>query len=143
MTTKADLIAKKGKVEALFAGAATAGERDAAQAAMDRIKAKLRHLEGLREAPTQMVFSLGDGRSKSLFLALCRRHGLKLGHPSKHKGNNVTVWVAHRFADKTLWPEFCRLGDALESFLDEATEQYIRERVTKGKVDPEEGRGPS
>lgn len=44
MTTEAELKEKLRKIEALFAGAATGGERDAAQAARERIQAKLRHL---------------------------------------------------------------------------------------------------
>ncbi len=46
MTTEGELKEKLRKIEALFAGAATAGERHAAQAALERIMAKLREMEG-------------------------------------------------------------------------------------------------
>ncbi|WP_245311960.1 hypothetical protein [Bradyrhizobium pachyrhizi] len=45
------------KVEALYFGAATAGERDAAEAAAERLKAKLEEVSR-RDPPIEMKFSL-------------------------------------------------------------------------------------
>jgi hypothetical protein len=64
------------KIEALFAGAATTGERIAAEAAIERVRARLAELER-RDTPIEMQFSLPDQWSRRLFLALCRRYGLK------------------------------------------------------------------
>src|SRR6476646_11994597 len=59
------------KVEALYFGATTAGERDAAEAAAERLKAKLE--EACRRDPAvEMKFSLPDQWSVRLFIALCR-----------------------------------------------------------------------
>lgn len=51
MTTEAELKEKLLKIEALFVGATTVGERDAAQAAREQIQAKLRDMEGQERAP--------------------------------------------------------------------------------------------
>ena len=71
MTGESDLREKLRKIEALFAGAATAGERDAAEAALQRVKARLAEI-GRRDPPVEMQFSMPDQWSQRLFLALCR-----------------------------------------------------------------------
>ena len=75
MNDEAALRDKLRKIEALFAGAATAGERAAAGAAADRIRAKLKEAEK-REKPVEIRFSLPDPWSRQIFIALRRRYGL-------------------------------------------------------------------
>jgi hypothetical protein len=59
MTTQSQLRDKLRKIEALFSGAGTAGERLAAEAALERVRAKLAAME--HEDPvTEMQFSLAD-----------------------------------------------------------------------------------
>jgi hypothetical protein len=137
MTTEAELKDKLRKIEALFAGAATAGERDAAQAARDRIQAKLRESEG-RESSVEMRFTLGDGWNLKLFLALCHRYGLKPYRKRGQRRTTVMLSVVPSFADDILWPEFTQLAEALMTYLNEATERIIREEVFKDTAEPEE-----
>ena len=59
MTDEADLRDKLRKIEALFAGAATPGERNAAEAALERLKARLAAM-AQRDPPIEMQFSLID-----------------------------------------------------------------------------------
>ncbi len=75
MTTQSQLRDKLRKIEALFAGAGTAGERLAAGAALERVRAKLAEIER-QEPPVEMQFSFPDTWSRQLFTALCRRYGL-------------------------------------------------------------------
>jgi hypothetical protein len=58
MTTEQELKEKLRKIEALFAGASTHGEREAAMAARDRIRAKLKAFEA-QERPIEMKFTAG------------------------------------------------------------------------------------
>lgn len=137
MTTEAELKEKLRKIEALFAGAATAGERNAAEAARERILAKQREM-GAREPEIEMRFKLGDGWNLRLFLALCRRYGLK---PFRWRGQGrttVMLRVVKTFSDEILWPEFLQLSVALTTYLDEATDRIIREEVFKDSEEPEE-----
>ena len=76
MSTESQLRDKLRKIEALFAGAGTAGERMAAEAALGRIRARLAEF-GRQDAPIAMQFSMPDQWSRLLFLALARRYGLK------------------------------------------------------------------
>jgi hypothetical protein len=75
MSTEPQLREKLRKIEALFAGAGTAGERLAAEAALERVRARLSEL-GQKDPAIEMQFSLPDQWSRHLFLALCRRYGL-------------------------------------------------------------------
>jgi hypothetical protein len=63
-------------VEALYFGATAAGERDAAEAAAERLKAKLEEASRC-DPPIEMKFSLPDQWSVRLFIALCRRYGVR------------------------------------------------------------------
>ena len=63
-------------IQALFAGAATAGEKAAAGAPAERIRARLREAEK-REEAVEIRFSLPDPWSRHMFIALCRRYGLR------------------------------------------------------------------
>ena len=77
MSGEAELLRDRlRKIEAL-AGAGTVGEKLAAEATLERVRARLAELQG-RDELIQMQVSLGDQWSRQLFLALCRRYGLKL-----------------------------------------------------------------
>jgi hypothetical protein len=104
MTTDTRLRDKLHKIEALFAGAATAGERAAAGAAAERIRARLRQTEGAEQA-IEMKFSLSDSWSRQLFIALARRYGLQ---PFRYRRQRRTTMVRgpKSFLEQFLWPEF-------------------------------------
>ncbi len=63
---EATLRDKLRKIEALFAGAATTGEKAAAGAAAERIRARLRE-EEKREKAVEIRFSLPDPANDPLF----------------------------------------------------------------------------
>lgn len=136
MTTEQELKEKLRKIEALFAGASTHGEREAAMAARDRIRAKLTAFEA-QERPIEMKFTLGDGWHLRLFLALCRRYGLEPYRRHGQRRTTVMLMVVPSFVDGLLWPEYNQLAEALREYLDEATERIIREAVFKDEIEPE------
>jgi hypothetical protein len=72
MNDDAALRDKLRKIAALFAGAATAGEKAAAGAAAERIRRRLREGEK-REKPIEIRISLPYPWSRQMFIALCRR----------------------------------------------------------------------
>jgi hypothetical protein len=57
LSDEAALREKLRKIEALFAGAGTAGERNAAEAALERVRARLAELKR-QDPPIEMQFSL-------------------------------------------------------------------------------------
>ena len=128
MSTDSQLREKLRKIEALFAGAGTAGERLAAEAALERVRARLAEL-GRRDPPIEMQFSLSDQWSRHLFLALCRRYGLKPYRYHRQRRNTVMVRAPKGFIHDVLWREFTELNAALQAYLQEVTLRVIREEV--------------
>ncbi|MDE2466386.1 MAG: hypothetical protein KGO02_22145 [Alphaproteobacteria bacterium] len=137
MTTQTELRDKLRKIEALFAGAGTAGERDAAEAALGRVKAKLAELES-KEAPIEVQFSIADPWSRHLFMALCRRYGLKPYRYHRQRRSTVMVRAPRRFLDQVLISEFKDLERALHAYLSEVTHKIIREEVFADTSDAQE-----
>ncbi len=84
MADEAQLREKLRKIEALFAGAGTAGEKNAGEAALERVRARLAELQRSDE-PIEMQFSLPDQWARRLFVALCRRYGLEHFPISLHR----------------------------------------------------------
>ena len=66
MSTESQLREKLRKIEALFAGAGTAGERLAAEAALERVRERLTEL-GRQDPSIEMQFSMPDQWSRNLF----------------------------------------------------------------------------
>lgn len=128
MTSEEKLREKLRKISALFHGAATAGERDAAAAAMERVKKGLKTTLAT-DPPVEYKFSLPDRWQRRLFSALCRRHGLEPYRYKRQRFTTVNVRVARSFVEQTLWPEYKELQMALNDYLNEATERIIREEV--------------
>ena len=139
MTTEQQLREKLPKITALFEGAATEGERQAAAAAIDRIRKALGGAVRSQPLP-ETKFSLTDQWQRRLFTALCRRYGLE---PYRYKGQRYTTVVVRaprEFVDRTLWPEYVELQAALHAYLNEATERIIREEVFGDTRDAQETR---
>jgi hypothetical protein len=125
---------KLRKIEALFAGAGTAGERQAAEAARERIRARLAEL-ARHDAPVAMQFSLLDRWQRRLFVALARRYGLSPYRLPRQRQTSVMLRVPKSFAEQVLWPEFLQLAAALEHFLDDVTTRVISDCVHRDSGD--------
>ncbi|MFO1484421.1 MAG: hypothetical protein U1F71_13765 [Verrucomicrobiaceae bacterium] len=119
-----DLLDKLRKIERLYSGATTPGEKEAAADAIARIKRRIGDTAKV-DRPIEYKFTLVDGWSKKLFLALLRRYGLRPYRRVRQRRNTVMVKVPRTFVEQTLWPEFLELSDVLQSYLDEVTERVI------------------
>ena len=128
MSSESQLRDKLRKIEALFAGAGTSGERLAAEAALERVRARLNELR--RQDPAaELQISLSDQWSRRLFLALCRRYGLEPYRYHRQRRTTLMVRAPRRFFDQVLWPEFSELDRALQAYLHEVTLRVIHEDV--------------
>jgi len=137
MLGDARLREKLRKIEALFAGAGTEGERLAAEAALARIRARLAEFSR-SEAPVEIQFSVPDTWSRHLFLALCRRYGMAPYRYPRQRRSTVVVRAPRRFVNDVLWPEFRELDAELRSYLEEVTQRLIREEVFSDTSDAPE-----
>lgn len=128
MTPEQSLREKLRKIEALFADAATDGERLAAGAAAERIRTRL-GTAASQEKAIEVKFSTPDMWSRRLFVALCRRYGLRPFRYRRMHRQTIVIRAPNSFVDQVLWPEFEELSAALTAYLSEITERVIREEV--------------
>jgi len=135
-TDEQRLIEKLRRIEALFAGAATPGERDAAAQARDRIRARLTEQQAA-DPPVEFSFSMQDLWSRRLLVALLRRYGIRPYRYRRQRYTTVMARVPQRFLDETLWPEFQELNKVLTGFLADVTDRVIREGIAADTSDVE------
>src|SRR5262245_53565901 len=139
MSSEAELREKLRKIEALFAGATFVGEKDAASAAADRIRAQLKE-HATREQAIETQFSLPDPWSRRLFVALCRRYGLRAYRYPRMQRQTLILRAPMSFVHHVLWPEFQQINAALSEYLAEVTDRVIREEVFREAGEAEEVR---
>lgn len=125
---ESDLLEKLRKIERLYAGAATPGEKEAAAEAMARIRQRLDATSRVERA-IEYRFTLMDGWSKKLFLALLRRYDLRPYRYARQRRNTVMVRVPRSFVNETLWPEFLELSEVLKAYLEEVTNRVISQAI--------------
>ena len=135
------LAEKLRRIEALFGGATTEGERVAAAEARERILARLRAAEQA-DPPIEFRFAMPDAWSRRLLLALLRRYGLA---PYRYRGQRhttVMVRASRRFVDDTLWPEFQQLNAELRTYLEEVTQGIVADVLQADSSEPMEVAAP-
>ena len=119
---------KLRKIEALFAGTGFAGEANAAKAAAERIRARLKE-SAKTETAIEFRFSVADPWSRQLLVALCRRYGLSPYRYPRMQRQTVIVRAPRSFVETVLQPEFQQINAALTEYLSTATERVIKEEV--------------
>lgn len=122
------LIEKLKLIEALFAGATTEGEKDAAFNALFRIKERLKEVQKT-DPPVEYKFTMSDIWSRKLFVALLRRYDIPPYRYYRQRQTTVMAKVPKSFVDETLWPEFKELDETLKSYLDDITNKVISETI--------------
>jgi len=131
------LLEKLRRIEALFSGGSTEGERAAAGEALGRIQARLRDLER-SDPPVEFRFTMSNAWSRQLFVALLRRYGVRPYRYHRQRHTTVMALVSRSFVDETLWPEFEALDAALTEHLSRVTEAIIAEAIAKDTSEAEE-----
>ena len=136
MSIEDQLRERLKKVETLYYGATTDGERGAAGAAAERLKAKL---EGVsrRDPAIEMKFNLPDQWSVRLFIALCRRYGVRPFRYPRQRSTTIMVRAPRRFFDTVVWRQFSELHTDLWLYFEQTTERLIREAIHADTADAE------
>lgn len=141
MAIEEQLRERLRKVEALYLGAATTGEREAAEAAAARLKAKLEEASRI-DRPEEMKFSFPDQWSVRLFIALCRRYGLRPYRYTRQRHTTVMVKAPRRFFDAVVWRQFSDVHTDLWLYFEQTTERLIRETISADTADAETVKEP-
>ena len=139
------LLERLRLVEALHAGAATPGERDAAANARDRIRNRLKSFE-VADPPIEYSFPLGNHWSRKLFVALLRRYDIRPYRYPRQRHTTVMARISRKFLDETLWPQFLELDKSLTSYLNDMTDRVIKQAInsdsSEAEVRPEPAKLP-
>jgi hypothetical protein len=130
MMDETRLMEKLRLIEALFAGAKTAGEKDAAERARQRILDRLKSMEA-SDPPIEFKFTLRDMWQRKVLVALMRRYGLKPYRYSGQRYTTVMAKVPKKFVNETLWPEFQEISMTLRTYLSEVTERVVSEVICR------------
>lgn len=131
-----DLRERLRKIEALVDGAATQAERDAAEAAIARVRAKLEPVDTAE--PVEQQFQIADDWSRQLFVALCRRNGVEPYRHTRDDRTTVTVRASRAFVEGVLWRQFTSLEAELRTYLTETALKIIREEIHADASDARE-----
>ena len=125
MVDDRELREKLAKVEALFRRAGSPGERAAAGAAMDRLHGRLQGRHRKDGPETELQFSLPDMWSVRLFVAVCRKHGLRPFRYTRQRRTTVMIRAREQDFDRVVWTEFSRLQTELELYFQDVTDYLI------------------
>jgi hypothetical protein len=136
MMDEARLIDKLRSIEALFAGATTAGEKVAADRARGRILERLKLWEK-EDPPVEYRFSMADMWSRKVFVALLRRYGIRPYRFSGQRYTTVMGKVSKRFVDETLWPEFQEISETLRIYLSDVTDRVVHQVIHQDSSEAE------
>lgn len=128
MSLEDSLLETLRKIEALHAGTTFDGERDASRQAAERIRARIAELRG-QEQDEELRYSLTDPWKRQLFLALCRRYGLRPFRRQGQRASSIQVRAPRTFQLKTLWPEYLALAAGLHDHLAAVTERAVRAAI--------------
>jgi len=138
MQTEAQIREKLAKIKALFDGAGSMGERQAAQAAMDRLQQRIDGMPDLAppvDPPVEYRFSFHNPWSLRLFLALCRSKGFKPYRYPRMRRTSVCVQIGKRALDQGLWPEYLEMDQVLTSYLGQLADHIIAECIDPDRSD--------
>jgi hypothetical protein len=138
---EASLSEKLRKIEALHAGTTSDGEREAARQAAERIRARLAEVR-TREPDVEIVYTLPDPWTRKLFVALCRRYGLRPFRRPRQRYSTVQLIAPASFQNRVLWPEFVALSKELATHLAEVTERVVREAIHGDVSEAEQAEAP-
>lgn len=137
MTDESDLIARLLKIEALHSGAATPGEKQAAEAARQRILERLAQSQKV-EVAQEFALTIPDPWERRVFFALARRYGLNPYRYTRQRASSVNLRATTTFFNETFWPEFQAIADELVKYLDSVTTRVIAEAIHKDTSEPAE-----
>ena len=118
-----DLEEKLKKIEALFDGAKTEGEKTAAARAKHRVLERAKRERSSDEK--EFTVSLRDRWSKRLFVALCNKYNLRTYRYKRQKYTTTMVRVSENFLNEVLWPEFQKYSKSLNEFVTSITDDLI------------------
>ena len=129
------------KVEALYFGATSAGEREAAGAAAERLKAARRSVPA-RPSRRDEVQPAGRMVGAIVYRA-CRRYGFRPFRYARQRRTTIMVRAPRRFFDAVAWRQFSDVHTDLWVHFQQTTEKLIKDAICADTRDAETTAEPS
>lgn len=129
-----ELLERLAQVQRLHDRTDQEGERASAAGLLETLQKQLDEHEAEEEL-LEFKFSMEDGWSKRLFIALLKRYGIR---PYRYRGQRRTTVMARcseSFVDDTLWPQYNEMADVLRHYLNDITERVIQGVVYDGDTE--------
>lgn len=130
MFNESDLIEKLYKIEALFSGAKTKGEKEAAKTALEKIQGRLDEIQ-TDDPPIEWTLTTKNQFEKKLLSALLRRYGLKPYRYSRQRYTTVMVMASSKFINEILWPQYLKMSEVLSSHLNQLSDRIIKQAINE------------
>jgi hypothetical protein len=135
MLSELGLIDKLQKIEALYRGATIAGEKVAAEQALNNIKGRLAtYLDEERE--TEWTLRVSNYFEKRVLKAILAKHGLSSYRYHGQRHTTLKVMTTDTMINKIIWPQYAEMSDVLKSYFDEVTDDVIKKAM--GHVETED-----
>ncbi len=123
VSDEARLRERLRSIEALYAGATTPGERDAAGAARQRMIERI--ASSAAETPVEWQFTGLHTWNLRLLIALAKRYGLKPYRYPRQRRSTLMVKAPEPFLRDVFSPEFDRMAETLSEHLTEVAQRVI------------------
>ena len=130
MYSESELVEKLLKIEALYAGATTAGEKEAAENAMNKIQNKISKSRD-QDPVIKWRMTTRSSFEKKLLVALLKRHGLRPYRYHKQKFTTARADMTKTFMDNVLWPEYQEMRKLLLQHLGDVTKKIIKMAINE------------
>ncbi len=92
---------------------------------MERLRGRLGSADSDGEPETELQFSLPDMWSVRLFVAVCRKHGLRPFRYARQRRTTVMVQARERSFDRVVWAGFSWVHTELQFYFEDVTDHLI------------------
>jgi hypothetical protein len=140
MTDDTQIREKLAKIKALFAGATTPGERQAAHSAIERLQQRIDGVPTagpVADPPVEFRFSLTNPWSMRLFLAVCRSKGHRPYRHPRMRRTSACLMIGRVAVNTDLWPEYVEMNKVLTEYLGELADHIIADCINPDRSDAE------
>lgn len=135
MLSELGLIDKLQKIEALYLGATTAGEKAAAAQVMANVQNKLESYRQ-EERTMEWKFTLKNYFERRLLKAILSKYGIESYRYYGQRHTTLNAKVTNKMVNEVIWPQYLEMNKVLRSHFDELTNEIIKKAL--GQEDTED-----
>jgi len=136
MLSELGLIDKLQKIQALYLGALTPGEKAAAAHAMTNIQNKLESYKH-QERVTEWKFGVNNYFEKRLLKAIFNKYGIETYRYSGQRHTTLNAKTTDTIVNEVVWPQYQEMAKVLRDHFDKLTNEVIKEALGEDEREDE------